>query len=174
MLSSLADCQAAPTGAGATRPSRRLVLPLARSPATEAELALVLEQWRGLCAHPNHSSCILKYHIAQREYIPICPNQATVAHQDSASERQRTNRKGQSCCRKCCCSSRASHRSGRREVRVGQLAQAEQRDTHLVVLLQLERAPREQRAHAPRLAQRVAVGVVQDHKLCRSRCRISS
>ena len=62
----------------------------------------------------------------------------------------------------------------RREIRVGQLAQAEQRDTHLVVLLQLERAPREQRAHAPRLAQRVAVGVVQDHKLCRSRCRISS
>ena len=44
-----ADGQAAPTGAGATRPSRRLVLPLARSPATEAELALVPEQWRGLC-----------------------------------------------------------------------------------------------------------------------------
>ena len=49
----------------------------------------------------------------------------------------------------------------RREIRVRQLAQAEQRDTRLVVLLQLERAPREQRAHAPRLAQRVAVGVVQ-------------
>ena len=50
---------------------------------------------------------------------------------------------------------------------LGQLAQAEQHDTHLFVLLQLERAPREQRAHAPRLAQRVAVGVVQEHKLCR-------
>ena len=109
-------------------------------------------------------SCILKYNIHSNKtraasdrnidastHTYICPDQATVAQttsrQSLASERQRTNR--------------------RREMRVGQLAQAEQGHTHLVVLLQLECAPREHRAHAPRLVQRVAVGVVQDHKLCR-------
>ena len=109
-------------------------------------------------------SCILKYNIHSNKtraasdrnidastHTYICPDQATVAQttsrQSLASERQRTNR--------------------RREMRVGQLAQAEQGHTHLVVFLQLECAPREHRAHAPRLVQRVAVGVVQDHKLRR-------